>query len=110
MSQGYSERTGKSRLALGRTCGRGKRAARPRSAMATISRIRNLPGIIWEKMSMHYLVTGGAGFIGSNIVDELVRRGHRVTVLDDLSAGKERNLEAVRGRIDFVRGSVTDRE
>jgi nucleoside-diphosphate-sugar epimerase len=38
---------------------------------------------------MHYLVTGGAGFIGSNTVDELVRRGHSVTVLDDLSAGKE---------------------
>ena len=37
---------------------------------------------------MRYLVTGGAGFIGSNTVDELVRRGHAVTVLDDLSAGK----------------------
>ena len=40
---------------------------------------------------MRYLVTGGAGFIGSNMVDELVRRGHDVTVLDDLSAGKEEN-------------------
>ena len=37
---------------------------------------------------MRYLVTGGAGFIGSNTVDELVRRGHDVVVLDDLSAGK----------------------
>ena len=43
---------------------------------------------------MRYLVTGGAGFIGSNIVDELVRRGHEVVVLDDLSAGKEANLAA----------------
>ena len=47
---------------------------------------------------MQYLVTGGAGFIGSNTVDELVRRGHGVTVLDDLSAGKEANLEKVGSR------------
>ena len=37
---------------------------------------------------MRYLVTGGGGFIGSNTVDELVRRGHSVVVLDDLSSGK----------------------
>lgn len=59
---------------------------------------------------MQYLVTGGAGFIGSNTVDELVRRGHGVTVLDDLSAGKEANLEKVRQQITFIRGSITDRE
>ena len=59
---------------------------------------------------MRYLVTGGAGFIGSNTVDELVRRGHDVTVLDDLSAGKEANLEKVRAQITFIRGSITDRE
>jgi nucleoside-diphosphate-sugar epimerase len=57
---------------------------------------------------MRYLVTGGAGFIGSNMVDELVRRGHDVTVLDDLSAGKESNLAHVRSKIDFLVGSVTD--
>ncbi len=57
---------------------------------------------------MRYLVTGGAGFIGSNIVDELVRRGHQVVVLDDLSAGKESNLAAIRGKIDLHIGSVTD--
>ena len=57
---------------------------------------------------MRYLVTGGAGFIGSNMVDELVRRGHSVTVLDDLSAGKEANLENIRAKIDFRRGSITD--
>ena len=45
---------------------------------------------------MRYLVTGGAGFIGSNTVDELVRRGHDVAVLDDLSAGKAANLDNVR--------------
>jgi nucleoside-diphosphate-sugar epimerase len=57
---------------------------------------------------MRYVVTGGAGFIGSNIVDELVRRGHDVLVLDDLSAGKQGNLAAVRDKIDFQLGSVTD--
>jgi len=57
---------------------------------------------------MRYLVTGGAGFIGSNIVDELVRRGHHVVVLDDLSTGKEANLAGVRGQIDFRAGSITD--
>ncbi|MGD0403911.1 MAG: SDR family oxidoreductase [Candidatus Acidiferrales bacterium] len=57
---------------------------------------------------MRYLVTGGAGFIGSNIVDELVRRGHQVTVLDDLSAGKESNLADVRSKIDLHIGSITD--
>jgi UDP-N-acetylglucosamine/UDP-N-acetyl-alpha-D-glucosaminouronate 4-epimerase len=58
---------------------------------------------------MRYLVTGGAGFIGSNTVDELVRRGHSVTVLDDLSGGKEQNLAGVRDKIDFIRGTITDR-
>src|SRR5215472_15666418 len=57
---------------------------------------------------MKYLVTGGAGFIGSNLVDELVRRGHHVVVLDDLSAGKESNLAQFAGKIDFRRGSITD--
>ena len=57
---------------------------------------------------MRYLVTGGAGFIGSNTVDELARRGHNVTVLDDVSTGNEENLEAVRDRIDFIKGSITD--
>ncbi len=59
---------------------------------------------------MRYLVTGGAGFIGSNTVDELVRRGHGVVVLDDLSAGKEENLAEVRNKITFVKGSITDIE
>ncbi len=57
---------------------------------------------------MRYLVTGGAGFIGSNIVDELVKRGQEVVVLDDLSAGKEANLAAVRSKIDLHIGTITD--
>ncbi|HKS82981.1 MAG TPA: SDR family oxidoreductase [Candidatus Acidoferrales bacterium] len=57
---------------------------------------------------MRYLVTGGAGFIGSNMVDELVRRGHQVTVFDDLSAGKESNLASVRSQIELRVASITD--
>ena len=57
---------------------------------------------------MRYLVTGGAGFIGSNIVDELVRRGNDVIVLDNLSTGKESNLASVRDKIELNTGSITD--
>jgi UDP-glucose 4-epimerase len=55
---------------------------------------------------MRYLVTGGAGFIGSHLVERLVREGATVTVLDDLSTGRRENLRAVRDRIRFIRGSV----
>ncbi len=59
---------------------------------------------------MRYLVTGGAGFIGSNTVEELVRRGHSVVVLDDLSGGKEENLAEVRNKITFIKGTIADLE
>lgn len=59
---------------------------------------------------MRYLVTGGAGFIGSNIVDELLRRAHDVTVLDDFSSGKEENLAAAGKKIRLIRGDICDLE
>lgn len=52
------------------------------------------------------LVTGGAGFIGSNLVEGLLARGCRVRVLDNLSSGKPENLDLVRSRIDFIRGDL----
>jgi len=55
-----------------------------------------------------YLVTGGAGFIGSHIVHELVRRGEDVRVLDNLSTGKMANLQEVRNRITFLEGDIRD--
>jgi len=57
----------------------------------------------------NYLVTGGAGFIGSHVVDRLVADGHRVRVLDDLSSGKLENLAGVRDRVEFVQGDIRDR-
>ncbi|MCX7751745.1 MAG: SDR family oxidoreductase [Blastocatellia bacterium] len=57
-----------------------------------------------------YLVTGGAGFIGSHVVERLVALGHRVRVLDDLSEGRRENLAAVWDRIEFLEGDVRDPE
>ena len=58
---------------------------------------------------MKYLVTGGAGFIGSHLVERLVRDGHAVRVLDDLSSGRLEHLDRVRSRIDFIEGDIRDR-
>jgi len=57
-----------------------------------------------------YLVTGGAGFIGSNIVDELLRRGERVRVLDNFSTGREENVAEFASRIEMIRGDVRDED
>jgi UDP-glucose 4-epimerase len=54
------------------------------------------------------LVTGGAGFIGSHLVDALIAHGRRVRVLDNLSSGNEENLAQARPHIEFIRGSVAD--
>lgn len=59
---------------------------------------------------LRYLITGGAGFIGSHLVDALLARGDQVTVLDNLSTGRAVNLDAAARdpRFEFVRGSVLD--
>src|SRR6478736_7558344 len=53
----------------------------------------------------NYLVTGGAGFIGSHLSEELVKRGHRVRVVDSLVTGYERNI---RDGVEFVKGDLAD--
>ena len=59
---------------------------------------------------MKYVVTGGAGFIGSHITEKLVQRGDDVIVIDDLNTGKEENLESIIEKINFVKGSILDIE
>jgi nucleoside-diphosphate-sugar epimerase len=56
------------------------------------------------------LVTGGAGFIGSNLVAELLARGHAVRVLDNFSSGHRRNLAAVEGDIELIEGDLRSYE
>ena len=55
----------------------------------------------------HYLVTGGAGFIGSHLAEELLRRGHRVRVADSLVTGKRSNLDTIR-EAEFLEGDLVD--
>ena len=59
---------------------------------------------------MRYIVTGGAGFIGSSIVKKLVARGDDVTVIDNLNTGKEENLKSVIDKITFLKDSILNRE
>jgi UDP-glucose 4-epimerase len=61
--------------------------------------------------SMRALVTGGAGFIGSNLVDALLARGDEVTVVDDISTGKRANLEqAIQNGVTLVEADIRDAE
>ena len=57
---------------------------------------------------MKYVVTGGAGFIGSHLTEKLIKQGGVVTVLDNLNTGKEKNLELIKEKIEFVKGSILD--
>ena len=57
---------------------------------------------------MEYLITGGAGFIGSSLAKKLVDNGHEVTVIDDLSMGKKENLDTEK--VYFIKGDIRDNE
>lgn len=60
-------------------------------------------------MTKRFLVTGGAGFIGSHIVEALVKKRYFVRVLDNFSSGKEKNLEEVIGKIELIRADIRDK-
>jgi UDP-N-acetylglucosamine 4-epimerase len=60
--------------------------------------------------STKFLITGGAGFIGSNIAQALVDAGYFVRVLDDYSTGKKENIESIRNRAEIIEGSICDYE
>jgi UDP-glucose 4-epimerase len=55
-----------------------------------------------------YLVTGGAGFVGSSIAEALLTAGEKVVILDDFSSGRRENLEGLPGRWELIEGSVVD--
>ena len=54
------------------------------------------------------LVTGGAGFIGSNLADELIHQGAKVSIIDDLSTGSIENIEEISGDFEFIEGDIND--
>jgi len=60
--------------------------------------------------SRKFLVTGGGGFIGSHLTDELVQRGASVRVLDSFATGRRENLAHLAGRIELIEGDIRDRE
>ena len=59
---------------------------------------------------MKCLITGGAGFIGSNLVDRLLKLGHKITVLDNLSTGRLSNLSKVKNKIKFINVDISNSE
>jgi len=56
----------------------------------------------------NFLITGGAGFVGSHLAEELIKKGNSVTILDDLNTGKMENLEKINEKINFVKGDIRD--
>jgi len=59
---------------------------------------------------MHFVVTGGAGFVGSHLVKLLVEEGHKITVIDNLHKGKKENLASVINKIEFQKIDIRDYE
>ena len=58
---------------------------------------------------MKYLITGGAGFIGSHLVEKLIARGDQVVIFDNLSTGSDINLAGMKEKITFQEGNILDK-
>ena len=56
----------------------------------------------------NFLITGGAGFVGSHLAADLVTKGNKITILDDLNTGKIDNLEKIKEKIDFIKDDIRD--
>jgi len=89
--------------------------------MLPVAKHEALPEVVGQDMAKKVVVTGGAGFIGSHLAEELARRGYYTIILDDLSTGKMENIrtlissprhsersEESQGNVDFIQGSITD--
>lgn len=63
---------------------------------------------LYMNLTSKVLVTGGAGFIGSNLADALIRQGAKVTIIDNLATGFRENLEEIKGDFEFVEGDLND--
>lgn len=85
----------------------GNKSAEPQPGPVTALDLRGL-----GNGALRYLITGGGGFIGSHVADELVARGEQVSILDDFSTGRRENVEhlAASGAAELVEGSVTDHD
>jgi len=59
-------------------------------------------------MTTKVLITGGAGFIGSNLADELIKQGAKVNIIDNFTTGFRENLEEIEGNFDFIEGDIND--
>jgi len=59
---------------------------------------------------MKFVITGGAGFIGSHLAKSLINEGHTVTIIDNLNTGKIENLKEILNQVDFVKGDIRDVE
>ena len=55
-----------------------------------------------------YCITGGCGFIGSHIAEELVKKGKKIRIIDDLSTGSIENIKAIRNDVEFIQGDIRD--
>ena len=82
----------------------------PDELVARVKAVLRRPGLAGPKAAKRILITGGAGFIGSALARELIKRKHEITIIDDFSTGLEGNLKDIFDSKDFhlVRGSITD--